>query len=121
MVKPFKKRIRWQTQSEINKRKWEDESRERIISVRVTILSGKMIDFAVVLRVPVARELREIARYDYAHGFVHIDIQRETGEPLRHQYRDKIPLKQAVRYATDDFQANWQTYLDFYQGKKTNI
>ena len=121
MVKPLKKRIRWQIQSEVIRRSWEDYSPDRTISVRVSIISGKMIDFAVVLRVPVARELREIARYDYAHGFIHIDIQRESGEPLRRQYRDKIPLKQAVRYATDDFQANWQTYLDYYRGKKANL
>lgn len=53
-------------------------------------------------------EWHPIARYDTAHGFVHLDRQTPTGTV---KYRMSVQnLSEALTLAIEDLKANWRIY-----------
>lgn len=49
-----------------------------------------------------------VARYDTAHGFLHLDLYTQRGQT---KYRIPIQdLNQALTFAIADLKANWRTY-----------
>lgn len=56
-----------------------------------------------------------IARYDTAHGFVHLDLQTPTG-PVK--YRVVVQdLANALTFAIEDLKTNWQVYKRRFAGE----
>ena len=55
-----------------------------------------------------------VARYDTAHGFLHMDLYTVRG-PVK--YRIFVPdLSQALTFALDDFKVNWRLYKHQFRG-----
>lgn len=53
-------------------------------------------------------EWQPVARYDTAHGFVHLDLQTPTGQM---KYRMAVQdLDEALTLAIEDIKANWSVY-----------
>ncbi|OGL05893.1 MAG: hypothetical protein A3I03_15735 [Candidatus Rokubacteria bacterium RIFCSPLOWO2_02_FULL_68_19] len=56
-----------------------------------------------------------VARYDSAHGFVHLDLQTPT-DPLK--YRMTVEdLDEALSFAIEDLKANWRAYKRRFVGE----
>lgn len=56
-----------------------------------------------------------VARYDTAHGFVHLDLQTQSG-----QVKYQMPIEdlgEAVTFAIDDLKANWTIYKRQFFGR----
>jgi len=56
-----------------------------------------------------------VARYDSAHGFVHLDLRTPAG-PLK--YRMTVEdLDEALTFAIEDLKANWRAYKRRFVGE----
>ena len=105
------KRQRWNRKASLRREGFQVDGGEHFqIYVRFTTRTGRIVDFAVVLVVFHNGEEIQIARYDNAHGFTHLDILDSQGNVDRKESHDHIPIEHAIRHALDDFKKNWQTY-----------
>jgi hypothetical protein len=104
------KRRRWQRKSSLQKEGFQVEGGDYMIYVRYTRRGGKLMDFAVVLNVFEGETEIQVARYDHAHGYTHLDLLDLQGRVDRKEYRDHIAIEKAIRHAIDDFQENWRSY-----------
>lgn len=74
---------------------------------------NEVIEFIVQLEVLVKGEWHSVIRYDTAHGFAHCDIMHYSGkiEKIR---MPTIDYKEALTYADEDLNENWEIYRNRY-------
>ncbi len=73
----------------------------------------KIVGFVVQLEIFINGHWYPVIRYDTAHGVAHCDILHFSGKIEK----IKIPTldyKEALTYADDDLNENWQTYRQRY-------
>ncbi len=58
-----------------------------------------------------------VARYDTAHGFVHLDLQTPAGA-VKYRIAAK-DLSEALTFAIKDLKANWSIYKRRFAGKNS--
>ena len=105
------KRKRWRRKASLKKEGFSVDGGDNFqIYVRYTLHAGRVVDFAVVLNIIHKGTEIQVARYDHAHGYTHIDLLDLQGRVDRKEYRDHIPVEQAIRHALDDFKTNWEDY-----------
>lgn len=60
-------------------------------------------------------EWHPVARYDTAHGYVHLDLQTPGG-PVK--YRTAVQdLRGALTFALEDLKTNWKIYKRLFLGR----
>lgn len=105
------KRQRWNKNAALKREGFQVDGGEHFrIYVRFTTRRGRIVDFAVALVIFHQGEEIQVARYDNAHGFTHLDILDPQGNVDRKESHDHIPIEHAIRHALDDFKTNWQAY-----------
>ncbi len=115
------KRQRWNRKASLRREGFQVDGGEHFrLYVRFTTRSGRIVDFAVVLVVFHNGEEIQVARYDNAHGFTHLDILDTQGNVDRKESHDHIPIEHAIRHALDDFKKNWQAYAAHCFGHKAS-
>ena len=55
-----------------------------------------------------------VARYDAAHGFLHVDLYTKNGNTKYRLHADG--LGDALTLAIEDLKANWRTYRTAFRG-----
>ena len=77
--------------------------------VNITIETGKVVDFAVQLEVKVVDKWFAVVRYNYAHGYPHMDMIYADGRRVKNPLQGH--LRQIVNYAIKDIREHWKEYL----------
>lgn len=79
----------------------------------------EIIEFVVQLEVFVKDKWQPVIRYDTAHRFAHCDIIHYSGKVEKVEM-PTIDYKEALTYADEDLNENWQIYYIRYLKEATN-
>lgn len=74
---------------------------------------NEIVEFVVQMEVLIKGHWHPVIRYDTAHGFSHCDIIHYGGKVEKVQMPN-IDYKEALTYADEDLNENWQTYRQRY-------
>jgi len=77
---------------------------------------GKVTAFVVQLEVFVNNQGRVVIRYDYAHGFAHVDRYYLNGRKIKKKL--DLDLSEALTLADEDIKENWKAYQRAFIGGK---
>ena len=87
------------------------------IRVDFQTASGRVTRLHVVqYETKMGDQWQPVARYDAAHGFLHIDLYTK-GKPTKYHVPVDV-LSDAVTLAIEDLKANWRTYKSRCSGAK---
>jgi hypothetical protein len=74
---------------------------------------NEIVEFVVQLEILVKGMWHPIIRYDTAHGFAHCDIIHYSGK-IEKVRMPTLNYKEALTYADEDLNENWQVYRNRY-------
>ena len=74
---------------------------------------NEIVEFVVQLEVLIKGRWYPVIRYDTAHGFAHCDNIHYSGK-VEKVTMPTLDYKEALTYADEDLNENWQTYRDRY-------
>lgn len=80
---------------------------------------NEIVEFVVQLEVLVKGSWQPVIRYDTTHGFAHCDIIHYSGKTEKIRM-PTLDYKEALTYADEDLNENWQTYRNRYFKEVTN-
>jgi len=70
--------------------------------------TGKIEKFMVQLEIKIGNEWKEVVRYDCAHKYAHKDCYNIEGG--RRKIKLYLGYKEALTFADDDINENWEIY-----------
>ncbi len=74
---------------------------------------NEIVEFIVQLEVLIKEKWYPVIRYDTAHGFAHCDIIHYSGK-IEKVRMPTLDYKEALTYADEDLNENWQIYHSRY-------
>ena len=79
--------------------------------VSIKMIGGRVVSF--VIRLVARRTDREyaVARYDTAHGKLHLDLPAPSGRVTERRWLDVDDFETALTHAIQDFKQNHEKYL----------
>ena len=80
---------------------------------------NEIVEFVVQLEVLIKGRWHPVIRYDTAHRFAHCDIIHYSGK-IEKVGMPTIDYKEALTYADEDLNENWQIYYTRYLKEVTN-
>jgi|APGre2960657505_1045072.scaffolds.fasta_scaffold131345_1 hypothetical protein len=80
------------------------------IVVTVRLAQGRVVGFIVRLVDESQDSVKDLARYDTAHGWPHLDILNEQGQLKVKSWSKAASFDQAFQEAIEDFKKNHETY-----------
>ncbi len=93
-----------------HERPLDDESREWV-RVRITTDRGEVMDFTVQYETMLGGERTPVARYDFAHGFAHLDLLDHRGVlVVKRPLPGNPSAKEALALGLQDLVNNWRRY-----------
>jgi len=81
-----------------------------IISISLTTVQGKVVRFVVRLTDARGETKHDLARYDTAHGWPHLDILTPTGKVREKHWMPFAELGIALSRGIEDFKKNHENY-----------
>ena len=82
-------------------------------------LKNEIVKFVVQLEVLNQGRWVAVIRYDTAHGFAHCDILHPSGK-VEKVRMPTLDYREALTYADEDLDQNWQTYCQRYLREVTH-
>jgi len=92
---------------------WLSDS--RFINVYFETFNGRVLMFVVRLSMIEGQKARSVARYDTAHGCPHLDLVDARGRLLEKRWLLGMSLEDALQYAIDDFNENYEHYFEDFK------
>ena len=80
---------------------------------------NEIVEFIVQLEIYIKGQWHPVIRYDTAHGFAHCDIIHFSGK-IEKVRMPTLDYKEALTYADEDLDENWQTYRQRYLMEVSN-
>jgi hypothetical protein len=80
---------------------------------------NEIVEFVVQLEIFINGRWHAIIRYDTSHGFAHCDIIHFTGK-IEKIKMPTLDYREALTYADEDMDENWQTYRQRYLKEVVN-
>jgi hypothetical protein len=77
------------------------------------------VEFTVQLEILVKGQWRPAIRYDTAHGFAHCDIIGYSGK-VKKVRMPTLDYEEALTYADEDLNENWEAYYSRYLKEVSN-
>jgi hypothetical protein len=87
----------------------------RFINVYFETFNGRVLMFVVRLSMIEGQKARSVARYDTAHGCPHLDLVDARGRLLEKRWLLGMSLEDALQYAIDDFNENYEHYFEDFK------
>ena len=81
------------------------------IVVSIKMVGGRAVSFVVRLTVRTNGKESDVARYDTAHGWPHLDLLGPTGRVKEKRWLDVDDFETALTHAIEDFKVNYEKYL----------
>jgi len=76
------------------------------------LIQGRVTNFTVQLEVFVDRHWKVVVRYDFAHGFAHIDQYFPDGRKVKNE--PYLKISEALTLADEDIKENWKAYQEAF-------
>ena len=92
---------------------WLDD--RAYIQVEFATVRGRVVSFVVRLMRVYGDAVAGIVRYDTAHGMPHRDILDSKGHLIKKDWLTGQTFEQALSYAKDDLQANYENYFKEFE------
>jgi len=85
------------------------------IHVEFATVRGRVVSFVVRLMRIYGERVVGIVRYDTAHGMPHRDTLDSKGRLIKKDWLTDRTFEQAMVYAKDDLQVNYENYLKEFE------
>ncbi|MHB8523806.1 MAG: DUF7718 family protein [Limisphaerales bacterium] len=81
-----------------------------VIAVSIQMADGRVVGFVVRLLRGEGGNERDVARYDTAHGWPHLDLLTPTGDLREKRWMKARTFGEALTLAVEDFRLNYENY-----------